>query len=202
MKKLLCLLLALVMVLGLLPSVWAEETSEAMVPRVEETIQTSKTQSDAVAWARSQIGNALDYDGAYGCQCVDLIYYYYAYLGETPRGGNASNYAWNSLPDGWSRISYSSGYVASPGDIAVWDYDSIGHVAIVESASASQLILIQQNYNNQQYVTENTINIQAASRAALFARILHRQPTPSPSTAILTGRMQAASADTARSICI
>ena len=36
---------------------------------------TNKTKSEAVAWAKSQVGKALDYDGSYGAQCVDFIYY-------------------------------------------------------------------------------------------------------------------------------
>ena len=34
---------------------------------------SAHTQSEAVAWAQSQLGKALDYDGQYGAQCVDLI---------------------------------------------------------------------------------------------------------------------------------
>ncbi len=36
----------------------------------------TKTQSEAVSWANSKIGQSLDYDGVYGAQCVDLIKYY------------------------------------------------------------------------------------------------------------------------------
>ena len=36
---------------------------------------SAHTQSEAVAWAQSQLGKALDYDGKYGAQCVDLICY-------------------------------------------------------------------------------------------------------------------------------
>ena len=42
---------------------------------------SAHTQSEAVACAQSQLGKALDYDGKYGAQCVDLICYYYQYLG-------------------------------------------------------------------------------------------------------------------------
>ena len=38
---------------------------------------------DAVNWVKSQVGKGLDYDGVYGNQCVDLICYYYRYLGQT-----------------------------------------------------------------------------------------------------------------------
>ena len=40
---------------------------------------TSLTVSDAMNWCESQVGKALDYDGNYGAQCVDFVYYYYQY---------------------------------------------------------------------------------------------------------------------------
>lgn len=88
------------------------------IPKFNNVIHvkaTSHTQAEAVAWANSQIGKGLDYDGVYGNQCVDLIAYYYKYLGASTPGGNAEAYRYNTLPSGWTRVS-------SPqtGDIAVW----------------------------------------------------------------------------------
>lgn len=40
-----------------------------------------KTQAEAEAWIDSMHGTAKDYDGQYGVQCVDLISYYYRFLG-------------------------------------------------------------------------------------------------------------------------
>jgi hypothetical protein len=71
---------------------------------------TSKTRDEAVAWVNSQIGKCLDYDGAYGAQCVDLIAYYYQFLGATTPGGNACDYTTNTLPSGWQRITNYSGF--------------------------------------------------------------------------------------------
>ena len=108
---------------------------------------TAHSQSEAVSWANSQVGKSLDYDGVYGAQCVDLIKYYYKYLGVNPVTGNGSDYASNSLPSGWSRIKYYSGFVAQAGDIAVWSYlsSSAGHVGIVTSANSSGMNLVDQN---------------------------------------------------------
>ena len=50
---------------------------------------------DAINWVKSKVGTGLDYDGAYGNQCVDLICYYYQYLGQRSPGGNGCDYAWN-----------------------------------------------------------------------------------------------------------
>lgn len=131
---------------------------------------TSKTQNDALSWARSQKGKALDYDGYYGAQCVDLIYYYYNYLGVAVQGGDASAYISNSLPSGWKRVY--SGFQA--GDIAVWKVnhscstcytDSYGHVGIITSADSSGFNAINQNYCGNMYCTENWFNISALACA-------------------------------------
>ena len=44
--------------------------------------QCSKSRQDAVNWAYAQDGKFLDYDKAYGTQCVDLIKYYYQVIPE------------------------------------------------------------------------------------------------------------------------
>lgn len=94
---------------------------------------TSKSQTDALNWAKSQVGKTLDYDGAYGGQCVDFIMYYYTFLGVNAVRGNGCDYATNSLPSGWSRVK---GGTPQPGDILVYSGTSAypyGHVAIYES---------------------------------------------------------------------
>jgi len=118
-----------------------------------------KTQSDAVAWAENHAANrsVLDHDGAYGAQCVDLIRYYYVYLGNSAVSGNGKDYATNSLPSGWSRIQYSSGFVPQPGDVAVWTTGGggYGHVAIVTSANASTMSVVEQNWEGK-YCSKRT----------------------------------------------
>jgi len=134
-KKVLSVVLSLVMLLSI-------TTGMTMTAQA-----TSITQAQAVNWANSQIGRSLDYDGAYGAQCVDLTKYYYAYLGVSPVNGNGCDYATNVLPNGWQRIPYSSGFAAQPGDIAVWTYSTsaYGHVAIVTGASTSSMNVVEQN---------------------------------------------------------
>ncbi|MDO4882037.1 MAG: CHAP domain-containing protein, partial [Oscillospiraceae bacterium] len=91
-----------------------EEVEIAANYKADE-VGTGITQSQAVAWANSKIGQALDYDGAYGAQCVDFIFFYYRYLGVNVVAGNGKDFAWNSLPSGWIRTG-----TPSLGDIAVW----------------------------------------------------------------------------------
>ncbi len=35
--------------------------------------QRVKLSDEAINWVKSQVGNSIDADGAYGAQCVDLI---------------------------------------------------------------------------------------------------------------------------------
>ena len=107
------------------------------------------TVQDAIAWVRSQVGKSLDYDGVYGAQCVDLIKYYYAYLGcASYARGNGCDYAYNTLPPGWNRYQ---GVQPQPGDILVYSGTSgnpYGHVAIYEA----DRVTYHQNFKNQQFV--------------------------------------------------
>ena len=132
------------------------------VLHVQKTVNVNgatHTQAEAVAWANAQIGKGLNYDGVYGNQCVDLIAYYYQYLGASTPGGNAEAYRYNALPSGWVRVS-------SPqtGDIAVWKPDytygayqtgAYGHVGIVTGVSGSTITVVNQNFANQAYCTSN-----------------------------------------------
>ena len=139
-KKLISTILVFCMMLALMP-----------VLKITVNASTSKTQAEAVNWAKAQIGESLDYDHTFGAQCVDLIFYYYNFLGEDVVWGNGSDFATNSLPVGWSRVPYSNGVVPQPGDIAVWTYaaSSDGHVAIVLSGDANGFTAIDQNWSGQ-----------------------------------------------------
>ena len=107
------------------------------------------TRDDAVKWAYEQEGKFLDYDGAYGAQCVDLIKYYYAYFNKARYAkGNGCDYVNNELPEGWTRIKNTADFVPEPGDIAVWgtELSSYGHVAIILSANGSSFVSMDQNW--------------------------------------------------------
>lgn len=87
----------------------------------------------AMSWVKSKVGHAIDDDGVYGAQCVDLIRAYYRQLGVSPRSGNGADYSWNSLPSGWKRVK---GGTPQRGDILVYGpsaSNGYGHVAIYES---------------------------------------------------------------------
>ena len=80
---------------------------------------TNHTQQEAIYWATNK-GNTswnIDYDGSYGCQCVDLILAYYDYLVGYHVSGNACEYAndvrygsyYNRIPEGWTRVDKTKG---------------------------------------------------------------------------------------------
>lgn len=107
------------------------------------------SRQDALNWVYAQEGKYLDYDNAYGAQCVDLIKYYYAYFGKASYAhGNGCDYATNALPEGWTRIKNTASFVPEPGDIAVWgtELSSAGHVAIILSANSSSFVSMDQNW--------------------------------------------------------
>lgn len=144
-NRFLSLILSLAMVLSLIPTM-ALTASAAT---------NGRTRDEAVAWILAQENTARDYDGAYGAQCVDLIYYYYNFLGQSSRGGNANYYMWNDLPAGWQRLS-SAQATPQPGDIVVFDagyYQTTiawttgwtGHVGLVYAADGSNYYYMDYN---------------------------------------------------------
>lgn len=79
---------------------------------------TNHTQLEAVQWAQDKaLTNPaweVDFDGKWGCQCVDLIYAYMYYLtGSYDYGyGYAYQFAEDShaIPPGWQRLPGSTTY--------------------------------------------------------------------------------------------
>ncbi len=110
-------------------------------------LAANRTQADAVAWVNARLSEkwAVDYDGANGCQDIDLIKYYFDYLGASRINGYAYTYVNCPLPNGWSRS-----YVPGVGDIAVWGANvgiagQYGHVGIVTKVSGSNITYVATN---------------------------------------------------------
>jgi hypothetical protein len=99
------------------------------------------SRDEAVGWAMLQEGSYLDYDGAYGAQCVDLIKYYYDIFGVASYArGNGCDYVSNALPPGWQRIQNNRGLRPRS-----WRYSCVGHgpeqeVSVKSSASTIDAI--------------------------------------------------------------
>ena len=133
-KRVLSLVLAVILIVGLLPTVAFASTN-------------GKTADDAINWVRSLNGQPVG-----SGECVALIVAYYSYLGQTSPGGNGVDYWYNDLPAGWTRIPNAQ---PQKGDILVYGSSSdnkYGHVAIYESDYSTW----HQNYAYQRKVVNVT----------------------------------------------
>ena len=133
-RRVLCLILAVIMVACLLPTAAFASTN-------------GKTADDAINWVRSLEGQPVG-----SGECVALIKDYYSYLGQTSPGGNGADYSWNQLPAGWQRLQNAQ---PQKGDILVYSGNGAnpyGHVAIYESDYSTW----HQNYAYQRKVVHVT----------------------------------------------
>ena len=133
-RRVLCLILAVIMVACLLPTAAFASTN-------------GKTADDAINWVRSLNGQPVG-----SGECVALIKAYYSYLGQTSPGGNGADYSWNQLPAGWQRLQNAQ---PQKGDILVYSGNGAnpyGHVAIYESDYSTW----HQNFGSARYVTQVT----------------------------------------------
>ena len=133
-RRVLCLILAVIMVACLLPTAAFASTN-------------GKTADDAINWVKSLEGQPVG-----SGECVALIKAYYSYLGQTSPGGNGADYSWNQLPAGWTRLQNAQ---PQKGDILVYGGNGenpYGHVAIYESDYSTW----HQNFASQRKVVHVT----------------------------------------------
>ena len=133
-RRVLCLILAVIMVACLLPTAAFASTN-------------GKTADDAINWVKSLEGQPVG-----NGECVELIKAYYSYLGQTSPGGNGADYSWNQLPAGWHRLQNAQ---PQKGDILVYSGNGenpYGHVAIYESDYSTW----HQNFASQRKVVHVT----------------------------------------------
>lgn len=115
-RRVLCLILAVIMVACLLPTAAFASTN-------------GKTADDAINWVRSLEGQPVG-----SGECVALIKAYYSYLGQTSPGGNGADYSWNQLPAGWQRLQNAQ---PQKGDILV--YSGNGKIRMAMSRSMNRI---------------------------------------------------------------
>ena len=162
-RRVLCLILAVIMVACLLPTAAFASTN-------------GKTADDAINWVRSLNGQTVG-----SGECVALIKAYYSYLGQTSPGGNGADYSWNQLPAGWTRIQNAQ---PQKGDILVYSGNAAnkyGHVAIYESDYSTW----HQNYAYQRKVVHVT-NVRYNGFDNPYWGVIRpdfSSPTPTPSYA-------------------
>lgn len=133
-KRVLCLILAVIMVACLLPTAAFASTN-------------GKTADDAINWVRSLNGQPVG-----SGECVALITAYYSFLGQQPSRGDGKEYWTNDLPAGWTRIPNAQ---PQKGDILVYGWSAKNpavHVAIYESDYETW----HQNFSDKRYVVKVT----------------------------------------------
>ncbi|MDR2977372.1 MAG: CHAP domain-containing protein [Streptococcaceae bacterium] len=115
------------------------------VPPLARARNNNKTIQQALIWANNQKGRALDVDGFYGAQCVDLTMAYSEFLFGRRTFGNAVDYTRRDF-SGFTRLSKSQ-TKPKPGDIAVWTggAENYGHVGIVIAVSGESFTSLEQN---------------------------------------------------------
>lgn len=109
------------------------------------------------------LGKAMDYDGAAGVQCVDLIKFYLdEVFGIKPgKWGNAKDYYEDftthvELTSNFTRIANSASFIPKKGDIVVWGADvssshNFGHIAIAKGVGdTSSFYSYDQNWNGKE----------------------------------------------------
>lgn len=97
-------------------------------------------------------GRAIDADGLFGLQCVDVADAYAEHLTGLPwivsfGAGNAADHFPKALPL-WDSIEYTGENVPERGDVIVWSGDALnryGHIAVVLEADAETVTVLQQN---------------------------------------------------------
>ena len=161
-RRVLCLVLAVIMVACLLPTAAFASTN-------------GKTADDAINWVKGLQGKTVG-----SGECVALIYAYYSYLGQTSPGGDGKDYWTNALPAGWTRISNAQ---PQKGDILVYGWSAknpAGHVAIYESDYSTW----HQNFGSARYVTRVTYRYNSFDNPYLgVIRPDFSSATPKPSYA-------------------
>lgn len=104
------------------------------------------------AFKTMEVG-AIDADGAFHAQCMDLIVDYVSWLtdGKVTMWGNAKDAIKNKLPEGFKIHVNKASTVPKQGWIAVYttgSYAQWGHIGIVfDGGNTSQFTILEQNWN-------------------------------------------------------
>ena len=111
-------------------------------------------------WVKKFIGKGLDYDNAYGIQCVDLVKHFAAnVLGVTPQSiGNAIEYynkrhTSDYLTHNFKWIGNTAEFVPQKGDVCVFTSKSgLGHVSIASGEGNEKYFYsYDQNYPSSKH---------------------------------------------------
>lgn len=110
--------------------------------QIKETYQ--KFKSD---W----LGKGINYDGAYGNQCMDVYRMWCKYLGfpQSPGVAGAKNVWTTFLKDNFNAETNNpsdSTQMPKMGDVVIWGMGTYGHIAVCESATGTSVTSFEQNW--------------------------------------------------------
>lgn len=95
-------------------------------------------------------GRALDYDGWYGAQCVDLIQFWSRANGKGSFSGQTALSL--TAPPGWTWVANTPQGVPPAGAVVKFNYAPVGHVAIARAGgNTSTFPTFEQNWNGHRY---------------------------------------------------
>ncbi len=161
---------------------------------VAQAAASDFTKEDGAQWGRDRVAEGWneDVDGAYGCQCVDLVQAYGTFLGVYVPSLNAYQYETWALPDGWTK-TYGD---PQPGDIFVMgatDDNPWGHTGMVTGVNGSQVTTAETNYWSDHYGNPNCREV--TRDASRFTCFIHPNfnsqpipPGPDPDSSIANGK--------------
>ena len=119
------------------------------------------TQQQAIDWLHAQKGKALDFDGAYGCQCADYFNYYFQYISNGVSPYSVFGY-YEGAKDLWVPTDYfdlipdSDTLFPLPGDVFIYGASwggGYGHVDMCIVSDANGSTYSGQNENGNPYNT-------------------------------------------------
>lgn len=126
-------------------------------------------------------GKKIDYDGAYGAQCVDLYRQYVKEcigLPQSPPVPGAAD-IWNTIDTSkWLRITNTPTGIPQKGDVMIWNKNAgggYGHVAVYVSGDVMKFISFDQNWpvgSGCHYQNHDYTNVQGWLRPKTASPVL------------------------------
>jgi surface antigen len=171
------------------PKIEKKKTSTSTTPgKLDNPVPTASGAEGSVdVWVQNVNGRAIDIDGAYGAQCVDLANHFHLYcVGAGTRVMGNGNQWFDAAPANlYNKLGPSA--TAAKGDIACWngyygviDGVSYGHVAIVLDDLGSSLKVMTQNPGGAHVDTLSKQGIQGYLRPKRFSSSTPARATGGP----------------------
>lgn len=137
----------------------------------------------------------IDWDNAYGAQCVDLFRYYIKEvlgINQSPKGVNGAKNFWTNyntdpvLKNNFGRITNTPTFVPKAGDVAIWGNGAYGHIAVCNGVGDTHTFeSFDQNYplNSACHIVKhNYTGFLGVLRPKAQDKIVAPKPQPKPIT--------------------